>query len=463
MSALLPLVSCWVIGAAFLVLDGRSRTVGRTAASLLATVFVFDAALLAWMLVTDAPAVEIVTGGWEAGVGIRLRVDPLSLFFGAVCALVLSVVMMHEVRSHVGERLLPGLLLLMCAGLHGAFITGDLFNFYVFFELSIITSFVLAAYGYGRAELRGALIYVAVNLIGSVVFLFGVASVYHAVGTLDLVQIAATSESAERELLVPATLLFSGMILKLGLFPMHGWVPALYSHARPPVAAALAGALVNIGAYALLRLGFAVFPSARAGAASVLVTLGVASVFYGSLLAIRRRTPVEIAAYSAVAQAGYIVLGLGVGGVAGAAAMLVAALSGSLEKASMFLSLGAAGRARSVAAFVSAASLAGMPLTFGFVTKVALFRAALEAPSSAVVTTLFTVASVLTLVAAFRFWWQARESEAPTPATSVALVLALALVVVGAVPELGATLVERLASELLASSSLPDGDMTVRP
>src|SRR5690606_31892507 len=137
-SALVPLIACWVGGALLLGLDGRRAAVGWAAVAVLAFALACDVALLVDLLTSGAPAHEVVTGGWPAGVGIRLRVDALALFFGAICALVLAAVMIHEQRSSVHERLFPALMLLLSAGLHGAFFTGDLFNFYVFFELSVV-------------------------------------------------------------------------------------------------------------------------------------------------------------------------------------------------------------------------------------------------------------------------------------------------------------------------------------
>lgn len=450
MSALSPLLLSWIGGAVLLGLDGRRAPVGWIAALLLALVLALDVWLLVELWVSGAPPSEVVTGGWPVGVGIRLHVDAPSLFFGVICALVLTVVLVHEQRSETRSRLFPALILLLSAGLHGAFFTGDLFNFYVFFELSVITSFVLAAYGYGRAELRGALVYVVVNLVGSVVFLAGVGAVYHLTGSLDLGQIAANDELA-RGLLVPAALLLIGMILKVGLFPLHSWVPVLYSHARPSVAAALAGALVNIGAYGLLRFGVAIFPAARAEAALVLMLLGIASVLYGSILAVARDEPAEIAAYLSITQAGYVVLAFGVADTVGIAAALLAMLSGSLEKGSMFLALASEGRARRAAAFIGAASAAGMPLTLGFAAKVLLFRAVLESPHPLVLTAAFTLASLLVLIASFRFWRATCASPPPQRVSAFGLLLGGVIVLMGALPEGATRAVNALASQLLVN------------
>lgn len=375
MSPLLPLILCWIGGVALLPADGRRRGISYTAVVLLALVLVADLWFLLQMPGEARPAFETVTGGWPPGIGIRLYVDALSLFFGAVCAGVLVAVMQHEARVGPGSRHLPGLLLLMCTGLHGAFFTGDLFNFYVFFELAVVSSFVLAIYGYGRAESRGAFIYMTVNLLGSVIFPVGVTGIYLSAGTLDLALLAESMRAREAPILLSGALLLTALSLKLGLFPFHGWVPVIYSHARPPIAAALAGALVNIGAYGLLRIGLSVFPDSVAAAQWLLLLLGGTAMVYGAILALARREPAELAAYLAIIQAGYVMLGFGLGTYAAVAAVLLVVLTGSLDKTMMFLALDVRGRSRQYAAFIAAISIAGLPLTLGFVAKVQLFHA----------------------------------------------------------------------------------------
>jgi multicomponent Na+:H+ antiporter subunit D len=435
MIPLLPLVLCWLAGALLVAVDGRRRWATGLAAAVLGGVAALDIALLSRLVTgADAAPFEVVTGGWPAGVGIRLRVDALTLFFSAIVALVLLAVTLHERRAEVRSRLFPGLLLWLAAGLHGAFATADLFNFYVFFEVSVITSFVLASYGYGRAELRAAFVYVAVNLLGSVVFLIGVAGIYFARGTLDLSALAA-GPGDDAATILPATLLFVALALKLGLFPFHGWVPVLYSHARPAVVAALSGALVHLGAYGILRLGFGVFDEARDLGAGVLVLLGAVAAVYGGLIAVQRQRPTEIAAYAAIVHAGYLVLALGIGGAAGTSAVLLLVASGSVDKAVMFLSLEGRDPWRSTASLIAAASKSGMPLTLGFLAKAQLFRASLEAGVSALVVPALLLSSSLVLASVFRFWLRLRQRPAPPRARGAAAVgLALVGVALGVVP-----------------------------
>lgn len=438
MIALAPLIASWGLGAVLLLLDGRRAWVCALAAAGLSAVCAADLALLAHMTLAPGPGFETVTGNWPQGVGIRLHVDRLGLFFSALTSAVLTAVMIHEAGERLRSRLFPALLLFLATGLHGAFFTGDLFNFYVFFELSVVASFALAAYGYGRAEVRGAFVYIAINLLGSVIFLVGVAIVYHATGFLDLRQIAPQSGGPQREaMILGATLIFVALSLKLGMFPFHGWVPVLYSHAQPAVAAAMSGALVNIGAYGLLRFGSTALASERALSAGVLVALGAVAGVYGALLAIRRRHPAEILAYISVAHAGYIVLALGVGGLHGAAALLLIALSGSLDKSVLFLSLDASRRWAPVTSLVAVASAAGLPVTIGFVAKIQLVRASLEAPWKWGALAALILISVLLLVAAFRFrerLLERPERRRAVSGTSVALAAIIIILGVAAAP-----------------------------
>lgn len=433
MTPLVALGGLWLVGVFLLALDGRKAWVTGLAGVALGIV---AAAHIGWLVISGVGGepLRLTTGDWPAGVGISLALTPLSVAFAALCAVVLAAVMLHETLAKVRSRLFPALLVLLASGLHGAFFTRDLFNFYVFFELCMVASFALAAYGFGRAEIRGSFVYIALNLLGSVIFLLGVTITYHLTGTLDFEQIARRAgRGATDDLLLPAALLFVALSLKLGLFPFHGWVPLLYSHARAGVAAALTGALTNIGAYGLLRLGYSVAPAARREADLLLLTVGALGALYGALLALGRRRPGEVAAYLSVVHAGYLVLALGLGGAYGALALVLTVLSGSLDKAIMFLALDAAGWARAVAGFIAAISLSGLPISAGFLSKVLLFRAGLEAPASGAVTAALLLSATLVLAAAFRFWSLITQpdQEPSTSHTAGTAAIGLAALVLG--------------------------------
>ena len=143
----------------------------------------------------------------------------------------------------------------------GLFLTGDAFNFYVFFEIAMISSYILAAYGEERRQLRAAVIFAVVNLLGSVIFLIGIVSLYHVTGTLDMARIAARIPVVEEN---PAIIAwrspFVALAVKLGIFPFHFWLPAVYTGVHASVAAMFSGALATIGAYGLLRIGAGMLP-----------------------------------------------------------------------------------------------------------------------------------------------------------------------------------------------------------
>ena len=203
------------------------------------------------------------------------------------------------------ERVFPGLAVVLTAGLTGVFVTGDLFNFYVFFELAMTAAYVLATYGGRRRELGGALVFATVNLFGTFVFLISVAGVYHVTGTLDMAAIAARMGDVNPNAAVLIAVgFFVAFGVKLGLFPFHFWLPTVYTSAQPAVAAILSGGLANIGAYGLLRFGGYLLPDELELAATALIVVGAASILYGGVLAISRRTGAEMLAYSAIGQVG---------------------------------------------------------------------------------------------------------------------------------------------------------------
>lgn len=438
----LPLAIPWFAAVLLGTLDGRRRPVGWLAVGLLAAGVAALALLLAAVL-AGGP-VELRAGGWPAGVGIALRADALGTLFALVSVTVVLVALVHEVLGGVSGRALPAVVLFLATGLTGLFLTGDAFNFYVFFELSMVSAFVLATYGLGRRELRAALVFTVVNLLGSVLFLSSLAGLYHVTGTLDMQQLAARFLAVEpNSSILLATTIFAAFGLKLGLFPFHFWVPPVYRDTRPAIAAVLSGAVANIGSYGLLRFGADLLPVELRFGSSVLLAIGAASIVYGALVAVSARRPAEVLAYSAIGQAGYILVALAVGGPAGHAAAILYALLNALNKTLLFLAAELRGPLVGVAFAVGAFSVAGIPPAAGFLGKAALFRVAIEAGSAGLVLLVF-VGGALSFVYMLRTYqrafWATDASEATPPATGRSgrlLVVALAgvVLVLGLWPE----------------------------
>lgn len=427
---LLPLVISWFAALVLAPFDGRRRLVGFLAVGAM-TATLLAMGWLAVEVLRSGP-IEMVAGGWSPGVGIRLRVDALGIAFALISLTVLLVALTYEVLGGVHERSLPELVLFMAAGLTGLFLTADIFNFYVFFEIAMISSFVLASYGKGAARLRAALTFTVVNLLGSGVFLAGITALYHLTGTLDMVMVAERANDAPAgAMLLAAVLIFVAFGLKLGLFPFHGWVPLVYRDTWPAIAAILSAGLANIGSYGLLRFGAALLPRELSLAAGGVILVGSVSLLYGALQAVRARSPSDVIAWSAIGQVGYILIALGVGGPVGFAAAVLYAMVNAMNKLTLFLTVALRGWLVGAAFALAAFSVAGVPPSAGFFAKVALFQAAIAAETgSALLVTLVIVGGALSLIYMFQSYqaqyWRQRDQRVPSPLSTRLLVLGVA-------------------------------------
>lgn len=451
----------WVFGAALAMLDGRRPVVGLIA--LLGMGISFVSAVLLGVRVLREGTVVMVAGDWPLGLGIALRADALGVTFAVVSCGVVLASLLYEVILGVRSRTFPALVLFLNAGLMGIFLTGDMFNFYVFFEIAMTASYVLTGYREQDYQVRAAFIFAIVNLLGSVIFLIAVAGLYRVTGTLDM-RIAADriGDVGANPTIVIATAIFVAFGLKLGLFPFHFWLPAVYVGSHAPVAAILSGAVANIGGYGLLRFGGYILPEQLSFGAPVLLALGSASIIYGAHQAVARHSPVEVMAYSAIGQVGYIMIALAIGGPIGYAAAVLYSVVNSLNKGLIFLATGLRGWMVGAAFAIGAFSIAGVPPAAGFVAKLALFRAAIAwngvAGSVALVALIF-LGSAISFVYSFQIYQSIylkpgrMEAGKPSPVATRLLVVFLAalLVALGLYPE-PLLYVSARAGEVLAGS-----------
>ena len=430
-----PLMVLWPAAAVAALGDGRRRPVGWAAAGVLGVAVALLGAL-AVRVAADGP-VEVVAGGWPADVGIRLRADALGVTLALVSVAVVLAALVHGVASRQSQRLFPALMLFCAVGLTGLFLTGDVFSFYVFFELAMMSAYALTALGRERRMVGSALIFAVVNLLGSVLFLIATAGLYRATGTLEMLAIADRARAVDPN---TAVLYFVAFGVKLGLFPFHFWLPSVYGSAPPAVAAVLAGALANIGAYGLLRFEAGLLGRELALGAGVLVGLGSASIIYGAVQAVGRRDGREVLAYSAIGHAGYVLVALGVGGRVALSAAALFTVVNALGKTLLFLAVDLRGPMVATAFVVGAFSVAGVPPSAGFFGKAALFDAGIQAQSTATVVLLF-VGGALTFVYLFQIYqhqfWRPHPEVRPAPASARAVVAVVAVVVlaVGLWPE----------------------------
>ncbi|HEV2820846.1 MAG TPA: proton-conducting transporter membrane subunit [Solirubrobacteraceae bacterium] len=438
MSLALPLGLVWVGAAVTALLDGRRRAVGWAAVGVLGAGFVALCVLLALVL-AEGPR-TVVAGDWPSGVGIALRADALGVVFAVLSMGVLLAGLAYEVVAGMASRKTPALVLFMGAGLTGLFLTADIFNFYVFFELSMVAAYAVSTYGGERHQVGAGFIFAVVNLLGTFLFLIGLAAVYAVTGTLDMDGVGAVLAQARPTAvaLIGVSILVAFSI-KLGLFPFHFWLPAVYVGVTPGVAAILSGALANIGSYGLLRFGGDLLPDLFAAGSTVLLVLGSASIVYGAVQAISRRSTSEVLAYSAIGQVGYVLIALGVGGPVGYAAAVLYAIVNALNKALLFLTARVRGWLVGACFAVGAFSVAGVPPSAGFFGKVELFRAGIEARSAVLVGLIF-LGGALSFVYMFQiyqrdFWREARHHLGGRALQLPGVLLALVVLGLGLWPE----------------------------
>jgi len=316
---------------------------------ILGLVTVFAVALsvggLAWQML-DKGVYRHAVGGWGAPLGIDLYADGLSLLMLATTALVgfaISVYSAAYFKQEDAIRFWP-LWLFLLAALNALFLSGDIFNVYVTFELMGLAAVSLVALAGGRDALGGAMRYLLAALLGSLAYLLGVALLYHGFGTVD---IALLSERVEPSPVVWAALglMGAGLLLKTAVFPLHFWLPPAHASAPAPVSALLSALVVKASFYILLRLWLEVFEPliSSEGVYTLLGLIGAMAVLWGSIQALRQTRLKLLIAYSTVAQIGYLFLAFPLAVAVGStawSAVAYLAISHALAKAAMFLAAG---------------------------------------------------------------------------------------------------------------------------
>ncbi|MCG6900983.1 MAG: oxidoreductase [Gammaproteobacteria bacterium] len=341
------LVALPLAGALAALLLPRLATAAAIVTGLLTTV---AAGVLLFGVATQG-ALHYEIGGWTAGLGIMLRADGLSTLLLLMTALVVLAASIYAStyfrKTYERARFWP-LWLLLWTSLNALLLSGDLFNIYVTLELLGLSAVALASLGGKRAAVEAALRYLLVGLLGSMLFLAGVGLIYAGYGTLDLTVLARVLEPGP--VAWPAlALMSSGLLLKTALFPLHFWLPPAHASAPAPVSAVLSALVVKAAFYLVLRLWLDVFANVITPAsANLLGLLGAGAVLWGSWQALRAERLKLLAAYSTVAQLGYLflffplLLALPAGPdrdlAAGGLAML--ALTHGFAKAGLFLAIG---------------------------------------------------------------------------------------------------------------------------
>src|SRR5690554_4353114 len=254
-------------------------------------------------------------GGWEAPFGITFVADMFSVLMvllTAICGLAVTQYATGSIRNKLVRFGFYPILHFLLMGLNGAFLTGDIFNLYVWFEVIIISSFVLITLGGEKTQLEGAVKYVTMNLLASIIFLTSIAMLYGLTGSLNMADLALKVAEVENRTLVniTAALFLVGFGIKSAIFPLYFWLPASY-HAPPPaVSAIFAGLLTKVGIYAILRVFTLIFiPDDFM--LELISWVAVLTIVTGALGALVQNNLREIFSYLIICHIGFMIAGLG--------------------------------------------------------------------------------------------------------------------------------------------------------
>ncbi len=467
-----------IVGAAVSIVLGRWRNAQRVLGVVTLTAALACSVALAVIVDRDGTAV-VQAGAWPAPIGISLVADRFATIMLVLSGLMLLAVLLYAIGQKGAESRHVGfhpVYLVLAAGIAGAFVTGDLFNLFVSFEVMLTASYVLLTLGGTRAQVRAGMTYVVISLVASALFLTAIGFVYASTGTVNLAELSTAMTELPDGLRQALPLLLLGVFgIKAAVFPLFFWLPDSYPTAPTAVTAVFAGLLTKVGVYAIIRTQtLLVGPLDRP--IGLLLTVAGLTMAVGVLGAIAQSDIKRILSFHIVSQIGYMIFGLALFTVAGLAGAILYIVHHIVVKTTLFLVGGLiehrAGTSNldrvggllrttpvlAVTFLLTAASLAGIPPLSGFGAKFALIDAGLASDAGIVVAVSLAV-SVLTLFSMTKIWAGAfggevepAESEQRSmPVMMLAPTVALAVVALGIALAAGPLygLAERTATDLL--------------
>jgi multicomponent K+:H+ antiporter subunit D len=444
-----PVILPAVLAGLLTLLARGNLAVQRVAA--LAGVLALAGIAVALLLASKVGPEAYRLGNWPAPFGIVLVLDRLSaLMLGLVAGLAVPV-LVYAIATGWDARgqHFHALFLFQLMGLNGAFLTGDAFNLFVFFEVLLIASYGLMIHGGGQERLRAGVQYVAFNLLGSALFLFALATIYAVTGTLNMADLAgkvAALPAGETGLIrAAAVMLMLVFAVKGALVPLQFWLPGTYANAPGPVAALFA-VMTKVGAYAVIRTGTLIFPTLWPLIGGLLLPAAMATMVLGAVGVLGSRSLARMVAFAAIGSMGLLFLAVSAGSEQATAAALFYLIHSTLATALLFLLADLVLARRGTLALaprptfaqsgliaglfmVAAVAMAGMPPLSGFVGKLLVMQALPLGWVWAVI----LLASLCTMTGFARagsvlFWNRAEGQTAPHPPQPMAFV-AIAMLV----------------------------------
>ncbi len=418
----------------------RPRAQSYISVAALSIVLVASAVLL---VLTDAGPLVVDVGGWAAPVGIDLVADRLSTLMLTVSSAVTLCVLIYSLAQGAaeGEESAPVAIyhptyLVLTAGVANAFLSGDLFNIYVGFEILLAASYVLLTLGGTHERIRAGSIYVVVALLSSLLFLIAIAMIYASTGTVNLAQLAERLPEIDPGVrLVLQGLLLVAFGIKAAVFPLSAWLPDSYPTAPAPVTAVFAGLLTKVGVYAIIRTQTLLFPEGRFD--TVLLWVALATMLVGILGAVAQDDVKRLLSFTLVSHIGFMIFGIALSSQAGLGAAIFYVAHHITVQTALFLVVGLmerrggttslerlGGLAKvapllAVLFFVPAMNLGGIPPLSGFLGKIGLLQAGVQDGGGLAMALVAgsVLTSLLTLYALVKAWnkafWQTPPAELP--------------------------------------------------
>lgn len=376
-----------------------------------------------------------VAGGWEAPFGISIVIDPMSALFLVITSIIVLSISVYALKFPEGKIYLPKFYFFfftLIMGVNGAFITGDIFNLYVWFEVMLLSSFVLITLGFNKEQLKGGIKYMALNLIGSLFFLAGIGLFYGKTGTLNMAHLSEILMNNDQSILInsSAMLFFLAFGIKAAVFPLYFWLPASYHTSDITVSSLFAGILTKVGIYAMIRFFTLFFVQDPLFWNEQLFVIAGFTMVMGGMAASAQYETRKILSYHIISQIGYIVMGLAIFTPLGIAGAIFFTMHNMIAKTNAFLVSGLINRMRgsfdlkkvgglfkespllALLFMIPALALAGIPPLSGFFAKVILIKAGFE-NGNYVITIVAILTGLLTLYSMIKIWNEAFLKNQP--------------------------------------------------
>jgi len=418
----------------------------------------FLLSLYCLFLVNSSGARSYKIGGWLPPLGISLVIDGFSSLILVIVNLVCFLILAYSaryMRIYTQEWKFYSLFMLMLAGMNGVVLSSDIFNLYVFLEVTSIAGYALVAFGVKAEDLEAAFKYMIMGAIASIFILLGIALLYSYTSTLNMSDMAQAIWAKPAGLLINfvTVLLIAGFGLKAALVPFHAWLPDAHSSAPSPVSAALSGVVIKVlGIYALSRIFFNVLGASNK-LLMALMFLGALSMIVGALLAVTQSDIKRMFAYSSISQIGFIAFALGIGTPLAILGALFHILNHATAKSLLFLNAGVIEQATGtrdlnkmgglnskmpVAAFSSlmaSMSISGIPPFAGFWSKLLIVVAAVQS-GHIVYSAVAVIVSIITLVYYLRFQTRVffgKAADEPAHAYVISFGMKFAMIFLGVI------------------------------